>query len=156
MAILKATPQRFILFCDDLSFDHDDTSYKSLKAALEGGVEGRPGNVIFYATSNRRHLLPRDMIDNERSTAINPSEAVEEKVSLSDRFGLWLGFHKCSQDDYLEMVAGYARYHELAIEADALRADALEWATTRGGRSGRVAWQFIQDLAGRLGQPLKD
>jgi len=156
MAILKAAPQRFILFCDDLSFDHDDTSYKSLKAALEGGVEGRPGNVIFYATSNRRHLLPRDMIENERSTAINPSEAVEEKVSLSDRFGLWLGFHKCSQDDYLEMVCGYARYHELAIETDALRADALEWATTRGGRSGRVAWQFIQDLAGRLGQPLKD
>jgi len=156
MAILKAAPHRFILFCDDLSFDHDDTSYKSLKAALEGGVEGRPGNVIFYATSNRRHLLPRDMIDNERSTAINPSEAVEEKVSLSDRFGLWLGFHKCSQDEYLEMVAGYARYHDLAIDAEALRAEALEWATTRGGRSGRVAWQFIQDLAGRLGQPLKD
>ena len=156
MAILKAAPYRFILFCDDLSFDHDDTSYKSLKAALEGGVEGRPGNVIFYATSNRRHLLPRDMIDNERSTAINPSEAVEEKVSLSDRFGLWLGFHKCSQDEYLEMVAGYARYHDLAIDADALRAEALEWATTGGGRSGRVAWQFIQDLAGRLGQPLKD
>ncbi|CAG0972656.1 MAG: ATP-binding protein [Rhizobiaceae bacterium] len=156
MTILKAARHRFILFCDDLSFDHDDTSYKSLKAALEGGVEGRPGNVIFYATSNRRHLLPRDMIENERSTAINPSEAVEEKVSLSDRFGLWLGFHKCSQDEYLDMVSGYARYHELAIEADALRAEALEWATTRGGRSGRVAWQFIQDLAGRLGQPLKD
>ncbi|NGN44421.1 ATP-binding protein [Mesorhizobium sp. CGMCC 1.15528] len=156
MTILKAAPFRFILFCDDLSFDHDDTSYKSLKAALEGGVEGRPANVIFYATSNRRHLLPRDMIDNERSTAINPSEAVEEKVSLSDRFGLWLGFHKCSQDDYLEMVDGYVRYHGLKIEPDLLRADALEWATTRGSRSGRVAWQFIQDLAGRLGQPLKD
>jgi len=156
MNILKAAPFRFILFCDDLSFDHDDTSYKSLKAALEGGVEGRPTNVIFYATSNRRHLLPRDMIDNERSTAINPSEAVEEKVSLSDRFGLWLGFHKCSQDEYLEMIEGYVRYHDLRIEPDALRAEALEWATTRGSRSGRVAWQFIQDLAGRLGQPLKD
>lgn len=156
MAILKNAPFRFILFCDDLSFDHDDTSYKSLKAALEGGVEGRPANVIFYATSNRRHLLPRDMIDNERSTAINPSEAVEEKVSLSDRFGLWLGFHKCSQDDYLEMIDGYVRYHELQMDADQLRADALEWATTRGSRSGRVAWQFTQDLAGRLGKPLKD
>jgi predicted AAA+ superfamily ATPase len=156
MAILKQAPFRFILFCDDLSFDHDDTSYKSLKAALEGGVEGRPSNVIFYATSNRRHLLPRDMIENERSTAINPSEAVEEKVSLSDRFGLWLGFHKCSQDEYLEMVEGYARHHGLKIEPDALRADALEWATTRGARSGRVAFQFIQDLAGRLKQPLRD
>lgn len=156
MTILKTAPFRFILFCDDLSFDHDDTSYKSLKAALEGGVEGRPGNVIFYATSNRRHLLPRDMIDNERSTAINPSEAVEEKVSLSDRFGLWLGFHKCSQDEYLDMVDGYVRYHELRIEPAMLRTEALEWATTRGSRSGRVAWQFIQDLAGRLAQPLKD
>ncbi|MCV3243520.1 ATP-binding protein [Mesorhizobium sp. ZC-5] len=156
MGILKTAPYRFILFCDDLSFDHDDTSYKSLKAALEGGVEGRPANVIFYATSNRRHLLPRDMIDNERSTAINPSEAVEEKVSLSDRFGLWLGFHKCSQDEYLDMIEGYVRYHDLKIEPEALRADALEWATTRGSRSGRVAWQFTQDLAGRLGQPLKD
>ena len=154
MAILKAAPWRFILFCDDLSFDHDDTSYKSLKAALEGGVEGRPDNVIFYATSNRRHLLPRDMIDNERSTAINPSEAVEEKVSLSDRFGLWLGFHKCSQDDYLEMISGYARHFRLDADPDVLRAEALEWATTRGGRSGRVAWQFIQDLAGRMGKPL--
>lgn len=153
---LKAAPYHFILFCDDLSFDHDDTSYKSLKAALEGGVEGRPANVIFYATSNRRHLLPRDMIDNERSTAINPGEAVEEKVSLSDRFGLWLGFHKCSQDDYLEMIDGYARYHGLRIDPAQLRAEALEWATTRGGRSGRVAWQFTQDLAGRLGQPLRD
>jgi len=156
MAVLKVAPYRFLLFCDDLSFDHDDTSYKSLKAALEGGVEGRPANVIFYATSNRRHLLPRDMIDNERSTAINPSEAVEEKVSLSDRFGLWLGFHKCSQDEYLEMIDGYVRYHGLKIDADTLRAEALEWATTRGSRSGRVAWQFTQDLAGRLGQPLRD
>lgn len=155
LAILKPAPFRFILFCDDLSFDHDDTSYKSLKAALEGGVEGRPENVIFYATSNRRHLLPRDMIDNERSTAINPHEAVEEKVSLSDRFGLWLGFHKCSQDEYLEMVEGYASYYDLGVAADELCRDALEWATTRGGRSGRVAWQFIQDLAGRLGRKLE-
>ncbi|MEW9805272.1 ATP-binding protein [Mesorhizobium sp. ZMM04-5] len=156
MAQLKSAPYRFILFCDDLSFDHDDTSYKSLKAALEGGVEGRPANVIFYATSNRRHLLPRDMIDNERSTAINPGEAVEEKVSLSDRFGLWLGFHKCSQDDYLEMINAYAGYHGLDVDPEQLRAEALEWATTRGGRSGRVAWQFTQDLAGRLGRPLRD
>jgi len=156
MTILKKAPFHFILFCDDLSFDHDDTSYKSLKAALEGGVEGRPANVIFYATSNRRHLLPRDMIENERSTAINPSEAVEEKVSLSDRFGLWLGFHKCSQDEYLDMINGYVRYHGLMIDPDQLRTDALEWSTTRGGRSGRVAWQFVQDLAGRLRQPLKD
>ncbi|RWI21387.1 MAG: ATP-binding protein [Mesorhizobium sp.] len=156
MSLLKAAPYHFILFCDDLSFDHDDTSYKSLKAALEGGVEGRPANVIFYATSNRRHLLPRDMIDNERSTAINPSEAVEEKVSLSDRFGLWLGFHKCSQDEYLDMIDGYVRYHALAIDPETLRAEALEWATTRGSRSGRVAWQFTQALAGRLGKPLKD
>ncbi len=154
LSILKTSTYRFILFCDDLSFDHDDTSYKSLKAALEGGVEGRPHNVIFYATSNRRHLLPRDMIDNERSTAINPSEAVEEKVSLSDRFGLWLGFHKCSQDDYLDMVNGYARHYGLDVEPETLRAEALEWATTRGSRSGRVAWQFTQDLAGRLGKSL--
>lgn len=154
LAILKASDCRFILFCDDLSFDQDDTSYKSLKAALEGGVEGRPDNVIFYATSNRRHLLPRDMIENERSTAINPSEAVEEKVSLSDRFGLWLGFHKCSQDEYLEIVEGYVRHNGLEIEPEELRRDALEWATTRGSRSGRVAWQYVQDLAGRLGRPL--
>ncbi|WP_173931519.1 ATP-binding protein [Chelativorans sp. Marseille-P2723] len=154
MALLKGSTHRFILFCDDLSFDHDDTSYKSLKAALEGGVEGRPENVILYATSNRRHLLPRDMIENERSTAINPSEAVEEKVSLSDRFGLWLGFHKCSQDEYLAMVEGYAAYYELSVDAQVLRTDALEWATTRGSRSGRVAWQFMQDLAGRLGKRL--
>ncbi|MDP3258266.1 ATP-binding protein [Bosea sp. (in: a-proteobacteria)] len=154
MGLLRPDAHRSIVFCDDLSFDGDDTSYKSLKAALDGGVEGRPGNVVFYATSNRRHLMPRDMMDNERSTAINPGEAIEEKVSLSDRFGLWLGFHKCSQDEYLEMVSGYAGHYGLRIEADALRADALEWATTRGSRSGRVAWQFIQDLAGRLGQHL--
>lgn len=154
LGLLKAAPYRFLLFCDDLSFDHDDASYKSLKAALEGGVEGRPANVVFYATSNRRHLLPRDMIENERSTAINPHEAVEEKVSLSDRFGLWLGFHKCSQDDYLAMVSGYAAHFSLPIDADRLQAEALEWATTRGSRSGRVAWQFIQDLAGRLGRPV--
>lgn len=151
MNLIKNTPYRFILFCDDLSFDHDDTSYKSLKAALEGGVEGRPENVIFYATSNRRHLMPRDMIDNERSTAVNPSEAIEEKVSLSDRFGLWLGFHKCSQDDYLAMVDGYALHFKLTYDKAKMHAEALEWATTRGNRSGRVAWQYIQDLAGRLG-----
>jgi predicted AAA+ superfamily ATPase len=145
---------RFIVFCDDLSFDADDTSYKSLKAALEGGVEGRPDNLIFYATSNRRHLMPRDMIDNERSTAINPGEAVEEKVSLSDRFGLWLGFHRCSQDDYLDMVSGYVEHFALEVEPARLRAEALEWATTRGARSGRTAWQFVQDLAGRLGKKL--
>ncbi len=155
MSLLKTELFRFILFCDDLSFDNDDTSYKSLKAALEGGVEGRPANVIFYATSNRRHLLPRDMIENERSTAINPSEAVEEKVSLSDRFGLWLGFHKCSQDDYLDMVRGYVEHFRLKIDDEELKRDALEWATTRGARSGRVAWQYVQDLAGRLGQHLK-
>lgn len=149
LALIKGTPHRFILFCDDLSFDQDDTSYKSLKAALEGGVEGRPENVVFYATSNRRHLLPRDMIENERSTAINPSEAVEEKVSLSDRFGLWLGFHKCSQDEYLEMVGAYVAHYRIDHPAEDLRAEALEWATTRGARSGRVAWQFVQDLAGR-------
>jgi len=151
MAMLAAADARFIVFCDDLSFDSDDTSYKSLKAALEGGIEGRPGNVVFYATSNRRHLLPRDMMENERSTAINPGEAVEEKVSLSDRFGLWLGFHACSQDDYLAMVRGYAAHLGLPIDEEKLRAEALEWSVTRGARSGRVAWQFIQDLAGRLG-----
>ncbi|WP_150497049.1 ATP-binding protein [Roseibium aquae] len=154
MMQIRDAEARFIIFCDDLSFDHDDTSYKSLKAVLEGGIEGRPDNVIFYATSNRRHLLPRDMIENERSTAINPAEAVEEKVSLSDRFGLWLGFHKCSQDDYLEMVRAYADHYALIIEPARLRAEALEWATTRGSRSGRVAFQFIQDLAGRLEKTL--
>lgn len=154
MAILRAAPFRFIVFCDDLSFDGDDTSYKSLKAALEGGIEGRPGNVIFYATSNRRHLLPRDMMENERSTAINPGEAVEEKVSLSDRFGLWIGFHRCSQDEFLAMVRGYVEHFGLDIDADTLRAEALEWATTRGSRSGRVAWQFVQEVAGRLGSSL--
>jgi predicted AAA+ superfamily ATPase len=146
---------RFIVFCDDLSFDGGDTSYKSLKAVLEGGIEGRPENVVFYATSNRRHLMPRDMIENERSTAINPSEAVEEKVSLSDRFGLWLGFHNCSQDVFLEMIGAYARHHDLGLTDEELRREAIEWSMTRGGRSGRVAWQFIQDLAGRLGKPLK-
>jgi predicted AAA+ superfamily ATPase len=146
---------RFIVFCDDLSFDGNDTSYKSLKAALEGGIEGRPPNMIFYATSNRRHLLPRDMMENERSTAINPSEAVQEKVSLSDRFGLWLGFHNCSQDDYLAMVSAYAKHFKLKIDADELRAGAIEWAATRGSRSGRVAWQYIQDAAGRLGVSLE-
>lgn len=150
LGILRESDCMVILFCDDLSFDNDDTSYKSLKAALDGGIEGRPDNVIFYATSNRRHLLPRDMMENERSTAINPSEAVEEKVSLSDRFGLWLGFHKCTQDDYLEMVKGYANKFDLKISQDDLRAQALEWSTTRGSRSGRVAWQFVQDIAGRL------
>lgn len=154
MGLIKNTSKRFILFCDDLSFDHDDTSYKSLKAALDGGVEGRPENVVFYATSNRRHLMPRDMIENERSTAVNPSEAIEEKVSLSDRFGLWLGFHKCTQDDYLAMIRGYVAHFNLPIDDETLRAQSLEWATTRGSRSGRVAWQFIQDLAGQLGQPL--
>jgi predicted AAA+ superfamily ATPase len=151
---LRASSRRFILFCDDLSFDHDDAAYKSLKAVLEGGVEGRPANVVFYATSNRRHLMPRDMIDNERSTAINPGEAIEEKVSLSDRFGLWLGFHACDQQTYLAMVEGYAARFSLDLPAEALRAEAVEWALTRGGRSGRVAWQFIQDLAGRRGRRL--
>ena len=155
MSRLRTDPHRFLVFCDDLSFDGDDTSYKSLKAALEGGVEGRPENVLFYATSNRRHLLPRDMMDNERSTAINPGEAVEEKVSLSDRFGLWLGFHKCNQDEYLEMVRGYCTYFKLDAPADQIERDALEWAMTRGSRSGRTAWQFVQDLAGRLERRLE-
>ena len=154
LAHLRPAECRFIVFCDDLSFDKDDTSYKSLKAVLEGGIEGRPENVLFYATSNRRHLMPREMLENERSTAINPSEAVEEKVSLSDRFGLWLGFHNATQDQYLDMVRGYARHHKLKIKDDELIRGALEWAMTRGARSGRVAWQFIQDLAGRLGQRL--
>lgn len=151
---MRSSTHRFIVFCDDLSFDGDDTTYKSLKAVLEGGIEGRPSNVIFYATSNRRHLIPRDMLENERSTAINPSEAVEEKVSLSDRFGLWIGFHKCSQDEYLEMVRAYAKHFKLAIKDEELEREALEWSTTRGSRSGRVAWQYIQDAAGRLGKHL--
>ncbi len=153
--VRKNEKYRFIIFCDDLSFDADDTSYKSLKAALDGGLEGRPNNAIFYATSNRRHLLPRDMIENENSTAINPSEAVQEKVSLSDRFGLWLGFHHCSQDEFFAMVDGYAKHYNIKIKTDALHAAAIEWSITRGARSGRVAWQFIQELAGRLGQKLE-
>ncbi len=154
MALVAPQPHRFILFCDDLSFEVSDTSYKSLKAALEGGLEGRPENILLYATSNRRHLMPRDMIENETSTAIHPSEGVEEKVSLSDRFGLWLGFHNCSQPDYLAMVEAYVAHFTLGVSPDELRADALEWAATRGARSGRVAWQYIQDLAGRLGTTL--
>jgi uncharacterized protein len=156
MALLRGTRYRFLVFCDDLSFDDQDTSYKSLKAVLEGGIEGRPDNVILYATSNRRHLLSRDMIENERGSAINPGEAVEEKVSLSDRFGLWLGFHRCSQDEFLAMVDGYVKHHGVPIDADTLRREALEWATTRGSRSGRVAWQYVQDLAGRLGVMLSE
>ncbi len=152
---LRGTERRCVLFCDDLSFDDADTSYKSLKAVLEGGIEGRPENVLFYATSNRRHLMPRDMIENERSTAIHTSEAVEEKVSLSDRFGLWLGFHNCDQDTYFAMIAGYAERYGLELSEAQLRAEASEWSITRGGRSGRVAWQYIQDLAGRLGKRLE-
>ncbi len=152
LAILgRAADRRFLLFSDDLSFSHDDTQYKSLKAVLDGGISGRPANVILYATSNRRHLMPRDMIDNERATAIHPGEAVEEKVSLSDRFGLWLGFHPCSQDEYLAMVGGYCDAYGLTIDAESLRAEAIEWQATRGARSGRVAWQFFTDLAGRHG-----
>jgi len=154
MELLRASDFRFIVFCDDLSFDGNDASYKSLKAVLEGGIEGRPDNVILYATSNRRHLLSREMIENERSTAINPGEAVEEKVSLSDRFGLWLGFHRCSQDEYLAMVKGYCSYFGIKLADEDLEREALEWATTRGSRSGRVAWQFTQELAGRLGVKL--
>ena len=150
--LLRDAPaERFVLFCDDLSFSHDDQHYKALKAVLDGGIEGRPENVLFYATSNRRHLMPRDMIDNERSSAINPSEAVEEKVSLSDRFGLWLGFHPCDQDDYLSMIRGYCDSYGLSIGEERLRAEAIEWQATRGSRSGRVAWQFFCDLAGREG-----
>src|SRR5882757_1449010 len=151
MTLLRASDFHFIVFCDDLSFDGNDASYKSLKAVLEGGIEGRPDNVILYATSNRRHLLARDMIENERSTAINPGEAVEEKVSLSDRFGLWLGFHRCSQDEYLAMVKGYCDHFGIKLDEAELEREALEWSTTRGARSGRVAWQFTQELAGRLG-----
>jgi predicted AAA+ superfamily ATPase len=156
MSLIRSTPYRFIVFCDDLSFDAEDTSYKSLKALLEGGIEGRPDNVIFYATSNRRHMMSRDMMENERSTAINPGETVEEKVSLSDRFGLWLGFHRCSQDEYLAMVESYVAHYKIPARGQALQHEALEWSTTRGSRSGRVAWQFVQDLAGRLGVALKD
>ena len=148
---LRAAPCRFILFCDDLSFSHDDQHYKSLKAVLDGGIAGRPENVLLYATSNRRHLMPRDMIENERSTAITPGEAVEEKVSLSDRFGLWLGFHPCTQDDYLAMIAGYCAAHGVVVSPEQLHAEAIEWQATRGGRSGRVAWQFFCDLAARMG-----
>ena len=154
LQVLRGGEHRFILFCDDLSFDGEDAAYKSLKALLEGGIEGRPENVLFYATSNRRHLMPRDMIENERSTAINPSEAVEEKVSLSDRFGLWLGFHACDQDTYFAIVEGYVARYGLKIDRAKLLAEANEWSMTRGARSGRVAWQFIQDLAGRLGKQL--
>jgi predicted AAA+ superfamily ATPase len=154
LSLVRDSGRRCVLFCDDLSFDQNDTSYKSLKAVLEGGIEGRPANVVLYATSNRRHLMPRDMIENERSTAINPAEAVEEKVSLSDRFGLWLGFHNLDQETYLAIVRGYAAHYGLALPEDRLRAEASEWSITRGSRSGRVAWQFIQDLAGRLGKPL--
>ena len=149
--LLRVRPERFVLFCDDLSFSHDDQHYKSLKAVLDGGIEGRPDNVIFYATSNRRHLMPRDMIENERSSAINPSEAVEEKVSLSDRFGLWLGFHACDQDQFLAMSRGYCTAFDIDIPEERLRAEAIEWQATRGARSGRVAWQFVTDLAGREG-----
>jgi len=149
--LLRASDKRFVLFCDDLSFSHDDQHYKSLKAVLDGGIEGRPDNVLFYATSNRRHLMPRDMIENERGSAINPSEAVEEKVSLSDRFGLWLGFHACSQDEYLAMIRGYCDAYGVAVEEAELRAEAIEWQATRGARSGRVAWQYFTDLAGRRG-----
>jgi uncharacterized protein len=155
MDLLRSSPFYFIVFCDDLSFDGNDASYKSLKAVLEGGIEGRPDNVILYATSNRRHLLSREMIENERSTAINPGEAVEEKVSLSDRFGLWLGFHRCSQDEYLAMVKGYCDHFGIKLTEGELEREALEWSTTRGSRSGRVAWQFTQELAGRLGVRLR-
>ncbi len=151
LALLRASEHRFVLFCDDLSFSHDDQHYKSLKAVLDGGIEGRPENVLFYATSNRRHLMPRDMIENERGTAINPSEATEEKVSLSDRFGLWLGFHPCDQDAYLAMIRGYCDAYGVDIDDETLRAEAIEWQATRGARSGRVAWQFFTDLAGRRG-----
>jgi predicted AAA+ superfamily ATPase len=155
LALLRGSELRFLLFCDDLSFDKDDSHYKSLKAVLDGGIEGRPENVVLYATSNRRHLMPREMIENERQTGVNPSEAVEEKVSLSDRFGLWLGFHACSQDDFLGMIRGYCDAYGIAIADAALRAEAIEWSQTRGGRSGRVAWQYVTDLAGRRGVRLE-
>ena len=154
LGVLALALFRFIVFCDDLSFDGPETSYKALKTALEGGVEGRPENVIFYATSNRRHLMPRDMMENERASAIDPGEVIEEKVSLSDRFGLWIGFHNCSQDDYLAMIFGYVAHYGLSAPPETIRAEALEWSITRGARSGRVAWQYICDLAGRLGKTL--
>ena len=149
--ILRGSSERFLLFCDDLSFSHDDQHYKSLKAVLDGGLEGRPENVLFYATSNRRHLMPRDMIENEKSSSINPSEAVEEKVSLSDRFGLWLGFHPCTQDEYLEMIIRYCEQYGVSKELDFIKSQAIEWQATRGARSGRVAWQFFVDLAAKKG-----
>lgn len=154
--LLRASKLRFLLFCDDLSFAHDDEHYKSLKAVLDGGIEGRPDNVVLYATSNRRHLMPREMIENERGSAISPSEAVEEKVSLSDRFGLWLGFHACMQDEYLAMIRGYCDAYGIDIDDKTLRAEAIEWQATRGARSGRVAWQYFTDLAGRCGVMLED
>ena len=154
LTLLRDSARQCLVFCDDLSFEGSDDTFKSLKAVLEGGIEGRPDNVLFYATSNRRHLMPRDMIENERSTAINPAEAVEEKVSLSDRFGLWLGFHNCEQDTFFAIVEGYAEHFGLMDAKIDIRAEALEWSMTRGSRSGRVAWQYIQDLAGRLGKPL--
>jgi len=152
LAHVRQTDRRIVIFCDDLSFDGQDAAYKSLKAVLDGGIEGRPDNVVFYATSNRRHLMPRDMIENERSTAINPGEAVEEKVSLSDRFGLWLGFHNADQDTYFAMIEGYAQRYGFGVPVEELRRQANEWSVTRGARSGRVAWQFVVDLAGRLGK----
>jgi len=155
LSMVRSSARRFVVFCDDLSFDGQDAAYKSLKAVLEGGIEGRPDNVVFYATSNRRHLMPRDMIENERSTAINPSETVEEKVSLSDRFGLWLGFHNADQDTFFAMIEGYARHYGLDVSSETLRKQAVEWSVTRGARSGRVAWQFIQEVAGQLGRKLE-
>jgi predicted AAA+ superfamily ATPase len=152
MRLIAGEEARFILFCDDLSFDRDETSYKSLKTILDGGLEGRPANVLFYATSNRRHLMPRDMIDNERATAINAGEAIDEKISLSDRFGLWLGFHNCDQPTFLAMIRGYCDHYGLEIDDETLRARAIEWAATRGSRSGRVAIQFVHQLAGELGR----
>jgi len=155
LKVLRGLPYKFILFCDDLSFSYDDQNYKSLKAILDGGLEGRPENVIFYATSNRRHLMPRDMIENERSSSINPSEAVEEKISLSDRFGLWLGFHPCSQDEFFDIIEGYVKHYNLIIDRLEIETQATEWARTRGSRSGRVAWQFFIDLAGKHGLVIK-
>jgi len=155
LRVLQGSQRRFVLYCDDLSFDGDDDTYKSLKTVLDGGLEGRPDNVLFYATSNRRHLMRRDMIENERSTAVIPSEAIEEKVSLSDRFGLWLGFHSCSQDEYLDMIRGYIDHYNIPIEEEELHREAIEWTRTRGSRSGRVAWQFVQELAGRTQTQLK-